>query len=61
MKPENHSDLYKYLKISTICQEDTNCGIIVRYSSADLWGLQPIELKAKTVQLDLTILTIGSL
>lgn len=55
-EPENHSDLYKYLKNKYDVPEDTTCRIRVRYSSGSIYGVTiQLNSKAKTVQLDLTI------
>ena len=55
-QPENHSDLYKYLKNKYDMPEDTTCRIRVRYSSGSIYGITiQLNSKAKTVQLDLTI------
>ena len=55
-EPENHSDLYKYLKNKYDMPEDTTCRIRVRYSSGSIYGITiQLNSKAKTVQLDLTI------
>ena len=55
-EPENHSDLYKYLKNKYDLPEDTTCRIRVRYSSGSIYGITiQLNSKAKTVQLDLTI------
>ena len=55
-EPENHSDLYKYLKNKYDMPEDTTCRIRVRYSSGSIYGVTiQLNSKAKTVQLDLTI------
>ena len=55
-QPENHSDLYKYLKNKYDMPEDTTCRIIVSYSSYTIYGITiQMNSKAKTVQLDLTI------
>ena len=55
-EPENHSDLYKYLKNKYDMPEDTTCRIRVRYSSGSIYGVTiQLNSKAKRVQLDLTI------
>ena len=55
-EPENHSDLYKYLKNKYDMPEDTTCRIRVRYSSGSIYGITiQLNSKAKTVQLDLTV------
>jgi len=55
-EPENHSDLYKYLKNKFDMPEDTTCRIIVSYSSYTIYGITiQMNSKDKTVQLDLTI------
>ena len=55
-EPENHSDLYKYLKNKYDMPEDTTCRIRVRYSSGSIYGITiQLNSKTKTVQLDLTI------
>ena len=55
-EPENHSDLYKYLKNKYDMPEDTTCRIRVSYSSGSIYGVTiQLNSKAKTVQLDLTI------
>ena len=52
-EPENHSDLYKYLKNKYDMPEDTTCRIRVRYSSGSIYGITiQLNSKAKTVQLD---------
>ena len=55
-EPENHSDLYKYLKNKYDMPEDTTCRIILDYSSGTIYGIT-IQMNStdKTVQLDLTI------
>ena len=55
-EPENHSDLYKYLKNKYDMPEDTTCRIRVRYSSGTIYGISILmESKDEAVQLDLTI------
>ena len=55
-EPENHSDLYKYLKNKYDMPEDTTCRIILDYSSGTIYGITiQMNSKDKTVQLDLTI------
>ena len=55
-EPENHSDLYKYLKNKYDLPEDTTCRIRVRYSSRTIYGISILmESKDEAVQLDLTI------
>ena len=55
-QPENHSDLYKYLKNKYDMPEDTTCRIILDYSSGSIYGITiQLNSKDKTVQLDLTI------
>ena len=55
-EPENHSDLYKYLKNKYDMPEDTTCRIILDYSSGTIYGISILmESKDEAVQLDLTI------
>ena len=55
-EPENHSDLYKYLKNKYDMQEDTTCRIILDYSSGTIYGISILmESKDEAVQIDLTI------
>ena len=55
-EPENHSDLYKYLKNKYDLPEDTTCRIRVRYSSGTIYGISILmESKDEAVQIDLTI------
>ena len=55
-EPENHSDLYKYLKNKYDMPENTTCRIILDYSSGTIYGITiQMNSKDKTVQLDLTI------
>ena len=55
-EPENHSDLYKYLKNKYDMPDDTTCRIRVSYSSYTIYGVTiQMKSKDKTVQLDLTI------
>ena len=55
-QPENHSDLYKYLKNKYDMPEDTTCRIILDYSSGTIYGISIlIESKDEAVQIDLTI------
>ena len=55
-EPENHSDLYKYLKNKYDLPEDTTCRIRVRYSSRTIYGISILmESKDEAVQIDLTI------
>ncbi|KTF19737.1 hypothetical protein [Streptococcus gordonii] len=55
-EPENHSDLYKYLKNKYDMPEDTTCRIRVSYSSYTIYGVT-IQMKSeeKTVQIRSTI------
>ena len=56
-EPENHSDLYKYLKNKYDMPEDTTCRIRVSYSSYTIYGVT-IQMKSseKSVQIRSTIL-----
>ena len=55
-EPENHSDLYKYLKNKFDMPEDTTCRIILDYSSGTIYGISILmESKDEAVQIDLTI------
>ena len=55
-QPENHSDLYKYLKNKYDMPEDTTCRIRVRYSSGTIYGISILmESRDEAVQIDLTI------
>ena len=55
-QPENHSDLYKYLKNKYDMPEDTTCRIILDYSSGTIYGISILmESKDEVVQIDLTI------
>ena len=55
-EPENHSDLYKYLKNKYDMPEDTTCRIRVRYSSGSIYGISILmKSKDEAVQIDLTI------
>ena len=55
-EPENHSDLYKYLKHKYDMPEDTTCRIRVRYSSGTIYGISILmESRDEAVQIDLTI------
>ena len=55
-EPENHSDLYKYLKNKYDMPEDTTCRIRVRYSSGTIYGISILmESRDEVVQIDLTI------
>ena len=55
-EPENHSDLYKYLKNKYDMPEDTTCRIRVRYSSGTIYVISILmESKDEAVQIDLTI------
>ena len=55
-EPENHSDLYKYLKNKYDMPEDTTCRIRVRYSSGTIYGISILmKSKDEAVQIDLTI------
>ena len=55
-QPENHSDLYKYLKNKYDMPEDTTCRIILDYSSGTIYGISILmEFKDEAVQIDLTI------
>lgn len=55
-EPENHSDLYKYLKNKYDMPEDTTCRIRVRYSSGTIYGISILmESRDEAVQIDLTI------
>jgi len=55
-EPENHSDLYKYLKNKFDMPEDTTCRIRVSYSSYTIYGVT-IQMKSseKSVQIRSTI------
>lgn len=56
-EPENHSDLYKYLKNKYDMPDDTTCRIRVSYSSYTNYGVT-IQMKSseKSVQIRSTIL-----
>ena len=55
-EPENHSDLYKYLKNKYDMPEDTTCRIILDYSSGTIYRISILmESKDEAVQIDLTI------
>ena len=55
-QPENHSDLYKYLKNKYDMPEETTCRIILDYSSGTIYGISILmESKDEAVQIDLTI------
>ena len=55
-EPENHSDLYKYLKNKFDMPEDTTCRIILDYSSGTIYGISILmESKDEAFQIDLTI------
>ena len=56
-QPENHSDLYKYLKNKYDMPDDTTCRIRVSYSSYTIYGVT-IQMKSseKSVQIRSTIL-----
>ena len=55
-EPENHSELYKYLKNKYDMPEDTTCRIILDYSSGTIYGISILmESKDEAVQIDLTI------
>ena len=55
-QPENHSDLYRYLKNKYDMPEDTTCRIILDYSSGTIYGISILmESKDEAVQIDLTI------
>ena len=56
-QPENHSDLYKYLKNKYDMPEDTTCRIRVSYSSYTIYGVT-IQMKSseKFVQIGSAIL-----
>ena len=55
-QPENHSDLYKYLKNKYDMPEDTTCRIILDYSSGTIYGISILmESRDEAVQIDLTI------
>ena len=55
-EPENHSDLYKYLKNKYDMPEDTTCRIRVRYSNGTIYGISILmESRDEAVQIDLTI------
>ena len=56
-EPENHSDLYKYLKNKYDMPDDTTCRIRVSYSSYTIYGVT-IQMKSseKSVQIRSTIL-----
>ena len=55
-EPENHSDLYKYLKNKYDMPDDTTCRIRVSYSSYTIYGVT-IQMKSseKSVQIRSTI------
>ena len=55
-EPENHSDLYKYLKNKYDMPEDTVCRIRISYSSSTIYSIT-IQMKSeeKTVQIRSTI------
>ena len=55
-QPENHSDLYKYLKNKYDMPEDTTCRIILDYSSGTIYEISILmESKDEAVQIDLSI------
>ena len=55
-QPENHSDLYKYLKNKYDMPEDTNCRIRLDRASGTIYGFSILmESKYKSVQIDLSI------
>ena len=56
-EPENHSDLYKYLKNKYDMPDNTTCRIRVSYSSYTIYGVT-IQMKSseKSVQIRSTIL-----
>lgn len=55
-EPENHSDLYKYLKNKYDMPDGTTCRIILDYSSGTIYGISILmESKDEAVQIDLTI------
>lgn len=55
-QPENHSDLYKYLKNKYDMPKDTTCRIKLDYSSGTIYGISILmESKDEAVQIDLTI------
>ncbi len=55
-QPENHSDLYKYLKNKYDMPEDTTCRIILDYSSGTIYGISILMVYYdEAVQRDLTI------
>ena len=56
-EPENHSELYKYLKNKYDMPDDTTCRIRVSYSSYTIYGVT-IQMKSseKSVQIRSTIL-----
>ena len=56
-EPENHSDLYKYLKNKYDMPDDTTCRIRVSYSSYTIYGVT-IQMKSseKSVQIRSTVL-----
>ena len=55
-EPENHSDLYKYLKNKYDMPEDTNCRIRLDRASGTIYGFSILmESKYKSVQIDLSI------
>lgn len=55
-KPENHSELFKYLKNKYNMSEDTTCRIRLDHSSGTIYGISiRMESKDEAVQIDLTI------
>lgn len=55
-EPENHSDLYKYLKNKYDMPEDTTCRIRLDCASSTIYGFSILmESKNKSVQIDLSI------
>ena len=55
-KPENHSELFKYLKNKYNMPEDTTCRIRLDHSSGTIYGISILmESKDEAVQIDLTI------
>ena len=55
-QPENHSELYKYLKNKYDLPKDTNCRIRLDCASGTIYGFSILmESKNKSVQIDLSI------
>ena len=55
-KPENHSELFKYLKNKYNMSEDTTCRIRLDHSSGTIYWISiRMESKDEAVQIDLTI------